>query len=70
MTLKMVAGCALAIGGFCIYSHTKMYAKAVQPTPADVEAAQQKVPFSSLSLCSSHNLCTHYCAACSRQKAL
>ena len=28
MTVKMVAGCVLAIGGFCIYSHAKMYAKA------------------------------------------
>lgn len=70
MTLKMMAGCALAIGGFCIYSHTKMYARAPQPTPTDVEAAQQKVPFSSLSLCSPRNLCTHCRAACSWQKVL
>ena len=45
MTVKMIMGCALAIAGFCIYSHAKMYAKpqAPQPTAADVEAAQQKV---------------------------
>ena len=45
MTVKMVMGCALAIGGFCIYSHAKMYAKpqAPQPAAADLEAAQQKV---------------------------
>ena len=46
MTLKMVMGGALAIAGFCIYSHAKMYAKAAlsQAPAADLEAAQQKVP--------------------------
>ena len=45
MTPKMVIGCALAIAGFCIYSHAKMYAKAVpaQAPAADLEAAQHKV---------------------------
>ena len=46
MTVKMMMGCALAIGGFCIYSHAKMYAKpqAPQASAADLEAAaQQKV---------------------------
>lgn len=45
MTLKMMMGCALAIGGFCIYSHARMYAKAQAPhsSAADLEAAQQKV---------------------------
>ena len=45
MTTKMVMGCTLAIGGFCIYSHARMYAKAQPPqaSAADLEAAQQKV---------------------------
>ena len=45
MTVKMIMGCALAIGGFCIYSHAKMYAKPQAPpaSAADLEAAQQKV---------------------------
>ena len=45
MTVKMIMGCALAIAGFCIYSHARMYAAppAPQPSPADLEAAQQKV---------------------------
>ena len=45
MTPKMVIGCVLAIAGFCIYSHAKMYAKAApaQAPAADLEAAQPKV---------------------------
>ena len=53
MTLKMVVGCGLAIGGFCIYSHAKMYAKAQPQThsAADLEAQQRKVQtFVSLAL--------------------
>lgn len=41
MTPRMMAGCTVAIIGFCLYSHAKMAAKPVGPAAgADVEAAK------------------------------
>lgn len=42
MTLRMMGGCALAITGFCLYSHTKMEAKPARLLNGDVEAAGEK----------------------------
>lgn len=43
MTLRMMIGCAVAIAGFCLYSHTRMAAKPAGLPNGDVEAAGQKV---------------------------
>ena len=41
MTPRMMAGCTVAIIGFCLYSHAKMAAKpAGPPAGADVEVAK------------------------------
>ncbi|CAL8467409.1 g6947 [Coccomyxa elongata] len=42
MTLRMMIGCAVAIAGFCLYSHARMAAKPAGPPNGDPEAAGEK----------------------------
>ncbi len=42
MTLRMMIGCAVAIAGFCLYSHARMAAKPAGPPNGDPEAAAEK----------------------------
>lgn len=42
MTLHMMVGCAVAILGFCLYSHAKMAAKPLAQAVVDLEAVGQK----------------------------